>query len=222
MPQRSRKPATPAGKPRHAAVDEPASVRPVSSLPSLPPAATAASRPPSEALLSPADVRQGRRKPNWQIPEKSVIKKKAMRIVALRANGISDDDIAKELGIARSSIGPYLYRAGKSGWLDLETPADRLEYETMHKVVKNINESLNDDTRNEKTGVKVKHEMAMRMAESTVFKKWGNEQARPGTGLPTMALSIRIENNGQEVTMRAGTTGGTPAYVEGETVPTPE
>lgn len=219
MPQRSRKPAKPTRKARKTPL---VSVPAVSSLPSLPPAATAASRPSPETQLTPADVKQGRKKPNWMIPADSIIRKKALRIVALRANGISDDDIAKELGMNRSSIGPYLYRAGKSGWLDLETPADKLEYEVMHTVVKNIEEALTDTTRNEKTGVRVKDEMAMRMAESTVFKKWGTDQARAGAGVPSMALSINIVGADHKVTMRAGTIGGTPAYIEGETVPTPE
>src|SRR4029079_8723824 len=110
------------------------------------------------------------------------------------------------LKIAKQSVHNYIYIATKNGWLDHTNPRDQVEYELIPKAVRVLNEALDDEMRNEKTGVMVKQLVAMKIGEGTVFKKYDERAGQAQS--PTM-IAIKIEMpQGDVPTIREGTTGG--------------
>jgi transposase len=153
------------------------------------------------------------KKPHWWRPADSEIRKKAIKIVLMRSSGMEDAEIAAALGIGLRTVSNYVQVAGKNGWLESDLVADpkeRLEYDLMHKVVRNMAESL--DSYNPVT----RHEAAMEIAKGTLFKKFA--EAGPAVQ-NTNVLKIQIiQAPGPPIQIREETTGGMPAYVEGEVV----
>jgi len=154
-------------------------------------------------------------RPVWYLPADSGMRDTAVKIMGLRMAGVEDDSIAQTLGIAKQTIHNYIYRASRNGWLDHVNPRDQVEYELIPKAVRVLHEALDDETRNEKTGVQVRQLVAMKVGENTVFKKYDNAAGQQQA--PTMiAIKIEMPVSGEIPTVREGTTGGTPAYIEGE------
>ncbi len=126
---------------------------------------------------------------------------------------MEDREIAKELGISYASVSGYVYKAGKNGWLDLDNPKDRLEHQTMHKIIKNLEEALESQAVLQ-TGMKESTAVALKMAEGTLFKKF--DEAKAETVQQTV-VAVRIEMpQGPVQQMREETIGGTPAYIDAE------
>lgn len=150
------------------------------------------------------------------LPKNSVMRQKALAIMAMRLAGHSNEDIAKDLGLSEKSLNQYLYMAGKHGWIPRKKgfadPKDDLEFSLAHKVVQNLREAMDDETRNGKTGMPVKTEIALEVAKGTIFKKFSEgSQAAP----PTNVLAIRIEMPpGPPQEIREGTTGGRGRWIE--------
>lgn len=177
-----------------------------SSQPSLPPAAPEpVTAPPSTAIALPSGV---------ALHPDSSIRTTALKIVAMRQAGLGEDEIALALGLKRSTLAGYVYKAGRNGWLDSDDPHDRLEYQVLHKVVQRLDEAL-DSNGVLMNGMPVKTQVALKTAEGTLFKKFGQEQA---TTMPTTVVAIKVEMPaGVQVTeIREGTTGGAPAFIEAE------
>lgn len=140
---------------------------------------------------------------------------KALKIVAMREAGVSEDGIASELGISKNTISGYLHKAGKNGWLDFNDPKDQLEYQLMHKVVRNLDEALDDTTRHITSGVMVKTAVAEKIAEGALYPRLANQQAAVASTL----VGIKIQIVGGEAgTVREGTIMGNSTYVDAETV----
>ena len=119
-----------------------------------------------------------------------------MQIIAFRLGGMEDAEIAKYLKISPKSIGPYIYRAGKNGWLSFNSSREAIEFGMAHKVLRNIDELL--EARDKETTLEV--------AKGTMFKEFGAEgQVAPIT---QTAISIRIEQPKVAQPMRPGTIGG--------------
>lgn len=136
-----------------------------------------------------------------------------MRILAMRLAGMPDKDIADYLKISPKSIGPYIYKAGKNGWIqEFTNPRETIEAGLMHKVLRNLDSALDDDARNEKTMMPVKTAVALKIAEGTVFKDFEPAAAAPPAQMT--AVSIRIERT-DPIPIREGTIGGTPHFIEG-------
>jgi hypothetical protein len=157
-------------------------------------------------------------KPEWltkNVSEDSPIRLAALKIMAMRKAGVADAEIAKALGLSEKTLPGYLYKAGKMGWLTFDDPKDALEYQILHKAVKRLDEGLDDETRNEKTGMPVQTVVALRIAEGTVFKKF--DQANTLVG-PMTAISIKIEQPMAGQVTVLDEEAGTPAYIDGETV----
>lgn len=154
--------------------------------------------------------------PAWaRLSEDSQIKDTAIQIYLMRGAGMTDEAIAQNLGLAVKTLHGYLYRAGKNGWLDdlLFDPKDRLEHKAMHKVIRNLEEALDDDTRAYATGQKVKTQVALKIAENTLFPKLAPQG---GTSSPTM-IGVKVQIVGGAATqVREGTVNAAPAYIEGE------
>jgi len=139
----------------------------------------------------------------------------ALKIIAMRQAGVGEDEIAKALGLSRSTLAGYVYKAGRNGWLDLEDPKDRLEYQVMHKVVRNLDEAL-DSEHILQTGMPVRSAVALKIGEGTLFKKFA-EQA-PVSQQTVVAIKIEMPISGQSAQIREGTTGGAPAFIDAEKV----
>ena len=155
--------------------------------------------------------------PHAYIAEGSQIGEAGVRIYVMRAAGIPDEAIAKALNLSVKTLSGYVYKAGRNGLLDdvLHEPKERLEYAVLHKVVRNLEEGLEDDHRNEKTGLQVKTHVALKIAEGALFPRV-QQQAIGGTN---MLMGIKIEVvNGEPGEVREGTVLEAPAYAEGEEV----
>lgn len=140
----------------------------------------------------------------------------AMQIIAMRLSGMEDADIAKSLNISKNSISPYVYRATKNGWLDIDyDPKERLQLQVMHKVVAQLEAGLEDKARMN-TGMKVQTAVALKMAEGTIFKQFDQQTAQQ-TGTTVVAVQVVMPDGPRQV-IRADTTGGRPAFVDAETV----
>lgn len=153
---------------------------------------------------------------SWYLPEDSDVRPKAMQIIAMRLSGQDDAEIAKALGISEKSISPYVYRATKNGWLDIDyNPKERIQFQVMHKVVRNLEEGL-DSTGILNTGMRERTHVALKIAEGTVFKQF--DQQAPQAAASTIVAVQVVMPDGPRQQVRAETTGGTPAYVDAEVV----
>jgi DNA-binding CsgD family transcriptional regulator len=158
--------------------------------------------------------------PGIFLPDNSSIRETAIRMYLMRSAGMSDDEIAGTLGMSKKTISGYIYKAGKNGWLKefLDEPKDIIEYQLSHKVIKNLEEALDDNTRNEKTGVPVKTAVALKVAEGTIFKKFAEA---PVTSSQSTIVGVRVEVvGGERPAMRDGTVQAAPAYVDADVMPT--
>lgn len=154
------------------------------------------------------------RQPKWKLPPNSKVRKTAMKILALRLRGVSGDDIAKAVGLANSTtVSGYMYRAGKNGWLteEITTPRDSLDFDIMHKVVRNMGEALDspDDERRDK--------MAIRIAEGTIFKSYDAEAAAQKPALTMLAVQV-VMPDGPVPSVREGAIVGEANYINTEPI----
>jgi hypothetical protein len=200
--------------------------------PSLPPAQTGTDTAPSSydtrTVCPRCGTRNGRErkdcaicelnlkdvhpaKPGWWLPPDSKVRRISLQIIAMRLAGMEDEEIAHDLGISPKSIRPYVYRAGKNGWLNLDSPRERLEIAIANKAVDKLEEMLGDDrvlSRGEKI---ISHEAAIETLKGTVFKTFG-EPVPQQQAQTVVAVKIEMPE-GAVQTIREDTTGGTPAYV---------
>ena len=188
---------------------------------SLPPgggeSGTGVSDPPTDAIAAPPAKSK---KPYWQAEVGSRQHKQAVKILALRATGMTDKDIADTMGLSQQTIWNYCYMAGKNGWAtDFQNAKDQIEFGIMPKVVRELEAGLEDNHRNEKTGLSVRTAVALKIAEGTVFKRF--EQTANDRPISNV-IAIRIEQvAGEAKEIAEGDLGGVPAYqefVEGDTV----
>ncbi len=155
-------------------------------------------------------------RPAWWLPPDSKVRRVALLIMAMRMGGMEDVEIAKELGISKNSIGPYIYRAGKNGWLDLSAPRERLEITLAQKAVNNLEEMLDDATVLEKGQRVVKQEATHRLLEGTLYKQIAEPKQQVQQSQTTV-VAIRVEQPpGPPQQIREDTMGGVPAYIDAE------
>ena len=132
----------------------------------------------------------------------------------MRSTGLPEEQIAQILGLSPKTLPGYLYKAGKMGWLDefLVEPRERLEYAVMHKVIRNLDESL-DSTGLLQTGMQEKTAVALKIAEGALYPRL---QQNPGSQ-NSMMMGIKIEVvGGEPQKIREGTVIEAPAYTEAE------
>lgn len=164
----------------------------------------------STAMVVPKRPTTGHQKkgePSWYLPPDSKVRVVALNIIAMRAGGKSDDEIAAELNISPKSIAPYVYRAAKNGWITSDDPRDRLKYELLHKVVDRLNEGLGDGTRHTSSGMRVRTAVAVEMAKGTIFKEF--DQAATAQQSTVVAVQV-VMPAGERQVMREDTAGGVP------------
>ena len=137
-----------------------------------------------------------------------------MKIIALRLGGMEDKDIAAHLKITNGTLNTYVWLASKNGWLTQYNSArEAIEYGLAHKVLRNLDQALDDETRPMTGGPKNKTTVALKIAEGTLFKQF--EAAGESGPAQQTAISIRIEQPREAQPMRAGTIGGL-TVIEGE------
>lgn len=150
----------------------------------------------------------------WYLPDNSKVRPIALQIIAMRLAGMEDPEIAKSLNISEKTISPYVYRATKNGWLDIDyDPKQRIQFQVMHKVVRNLEEGL-ESRGIMNTGMKERTHVALKIAEGTIFKSFDEQQQMQQTQTVVAVQVVMPEGPRQQV--RADTTGGTPAYIDME------
>ena len=118
---------------------------------------------------------------------------------ALFAQGKSDQEIAETLGISVYTLKRALYQATRNGWLQFESPAERLEYELVPKAMDNADFFLGE--KSERMTIEV-------LKGSGVFK---THQAMKVDGeVPHTVLAIKIEAPADGVKMMSGQIVGKP------------
>lgn len=181
---------------------------PVSSPPSLPLAdsgPTDAASPPSTEL-----------KPYWQLPEDSPQRTQALVILGLRGQGLTDAEIAAQLGLAPKSISNLIHRAAKNGWLTedaaLVNPKDDLEYRLSHKALRNIEQALDSDD------PALRAKATFKVADAVLFPSFAAAAETPPQ-LQAVAITINMPDMGGVMpTVREGATAGVPSFVDGQIV----
>lgn len=164
-------------------------------------------------LERPPDWRQGLdaaecRRKHIFAPDSS-IRDKVMIILPMRHSGMSFEEIAEHLKLSPRTVKDYIHIAGRNGWLDLTDPKEKIDYQLIHKVVRNLDEMLDSPD------PEVKERVTMKTAEGTVFKQYGMQigQVMPASTI----LAIKIEMPpGVQSEPREDALGGVPAYIEAE------
>ena len=171
--------------------------------------AVASSLPPTPSRV-PAPPTTPSKRLNYP-KQDSLIRKKAIAIVAMRAQGYSTEEIASELGIRARCVAQYVYTASRGGWLPrtkgsaFDDPKDTIDFELAHKAVRNMNEFLDSkdlDTRKEAT---------FELAKGAIYKRFDQPREATLPGMQVLAIKIDMPTAG-DTTVREGSMGGSPIY----------
>jgi len=137
-------------------------------------------------------------------------------IVAMRAAGHTNEEIAAAVELKVGSLASYVYQATKAGVLVnkhgslLTDPSDRLEYDLAQKVVDNLDEMLTTDRVLRAGERSQKAEVTLEIAKGVLFKKF--DVVKEGGIAPMTLLSVKIEGVVGPVDVTAG---GAPLYLDG-------
>lgn len=154
--------------------------------------------------------------PLYRKHDDSKVRSTAIQIVAMELGGQTREEIAQALNLSPRTIQSYLYIAAKNGWIDFEHPKDSIEFQILPKVVRNLTQGLDDDNRHATSGMTVGQQMALKIAEGTVFKAF--DQLAGVQDNTLVGVKIEIVGGGQKDTVREGTVLGADSYVDAETV----
>lgn len=171
---------------------------------------------PSTAIAVPEGASAPAEKKWWTRDKGTLAYERAMQILAMRAAGLEDKEIASSLKITPQSVWNYCYLAGKNEWItdELMNAKDTVEFKILPKAMRVIEEGLDDEHRNEKTGFQVKQQIALKMAELSLGRQFEDGNAAKSV---SNVIAIRIEQPpGVPMVIREGTIGGTPAYQDAE------
>lgn len=206
-------------KRRKTVIASPASLPPQVPQEPAPAAPVAPSNDPStgdSAVDTPAKSTKPK-KPFWDVGKGSKQYEQCMKVLALKVTGMSAAEIGEAMGISKQSVHNLTYMAGKNDWLkEFANAREQIEYRIMPKVMRVIEEGLDDTNRHSTSGQTVAQQIALDVAGGTVFKSF--EQT--GTQAPTTnVIGIKIQMvPGSAMEMREGSGGGVPAYCEGEAI----
>lgn len=176
--------------------------------PSLPPVAEGE----SEALIPthPYPPPTVAKKPTPKMPKSSVIRKKALAIVAMRANGHTKDEIAEALGLSPKTLSGYVHKAVRAGFLIdkkqvslFSDPKDRLDYDLASKAVDVLESALTGPNR---------EKIALKLMEGTLFKQYDQPKETVQQGMNVLAIKIE----GATASPASVTDGGAPLYIDAE------
>jgi len=159
----------------------------------------------------PAQTTSVKSDPALMMKRDSVRYQQVLRILALRAAGLSDEEIGAELGIKKPTVQHYIYIAGRNGLLTLEDisdPKDQIEYKLLHKVVRNLDAALDSTDKDERARATEK------MFDATLASRFAPAAVAVQ---PQTLVAIRIEQPpGPPQTIREGTIGGVSAFIDAD------
>lgn len=145
-------------------------------------------------------------------PKDSRVYKAVMAVIALKAQGKRNAEIATLLDLSPHTIQTYMHRAHQRGWLTIQSladPDDQLDIVLRSKVIRNINTLL--DT-GECAGDKV---TTLATAKGLGLFKDHQVVKTNVEGQVGMSLKVAVEmptGLASVAAPRAGTLGGTPFY----------
>ena len=145
----------------------------------------------------------------------TIQRQKANQAMALKAEGVSYEEIAKAIGYKNAhGVADLLYDAGKKGWLAATPDVDaHLTYITAHKIVRNVDKQLDGEDLTEQ-----QHKMTIAAARGRgLFKQY--EEGKAETSQGQMLLAVKVEIVGEKTDIKslpAENVGGRPAYLEGQ------
>ena len=139
-------------------------------------------------------------------PKDSKVYKVVQAVIALRAQGVKAKEISETLGYSEDTLRQYISRANKKGWINISSfqdVDDQLEYVLKHKVVKNINQFLNDQDK----------DVTLEAAKGLGLFKTHQVVKGDTTNAIGVALSVSVQmppdaKQNSKVTVRPGTIDG--------------
>lgn len=135
-----------------------------------------------------------------------------LQIVALKAQGLNNRQIAEKLGLAKSTIDTLVYKANKQKLIEYTSPHEYFENVLTHKVVENIEYFLNEKD----------HKMTIEAAKGAgIFKS--HQALKLETEIQQNIIALKIEmpplTPSQQTQLAVGTVVGKPRRVlEGQIV----
>lgn len=181
--------------------------------PSLPPVGPDVDPGASVASFVPATTNK---KAFWDVGKGSKQYEQAQKVLALKATGMDAASIAEALGFSKQTVHNLTYIASKNGWLtEFANAREQIEYRIMPKVLRELEDGLDDKRRHVTSQQTVGQQIALEIAGGTIFKQF--EQAQSGSPAVSNIIGIRVQVVPGGVTeMTDDSGGGTPAYVDGE------
>jgi predicted transcriptional regulator len=194
------------------------------------PAGTSVEAQPADTALTPARPTIGainkrakrRKRCTAKLPSQSRVYKIALATIALKAQGLSYEDIAEQLGTTKNVVITYLKRANSRGWLNIDSfddPVDKLEIVLKDKVVKNLNKVLDETNEEAAAPTALSHravDASLEIAKGTGLLKQHQVVKSDQVASLGVALKVQVEMApGQTVTQipadRQHAIGGRPA-----------
>lgn len=177
--------------------------------PSLPPV------PAEGALLASTSKK-------YALPRTSLVKKRALAILALRAAGYTTKQIADELKVLPRTISTIMWRAGKAGFLKnpktglslQDDPMDVIENELGHLAVENYRALLTEDNILERGQKSTKMDATLHFAKEVLFKKYEGSKEGVAHVMNALKIEIVMPTTGMGEA-RAGSMGGNPSFIDG-------
>lgn len=166
-----------------------------------------------------------RRPTRVKAPKDSKVYKVAIATIALKAQGLKYAEISEQLGVPVETIKTYIKRANNKGWLNLNSfddPEDRIEHVLKHKVVKNLNELIDERVADPTDPMKERSilssramDVSLEVAKGTGLLKQHQVVKNDGPPAVGFALKVQVEFPPaaamSAAPIRAGHIGGTPA-----------
>lgn len=126
-----------------------------------------------------------RKRKSWaKAPKDSKIRKVALSVVALRAQGLKYAEIGEQLGFSAETVRTYLRRAVAKGYINIhafDDPSDQIEFVMRSKVTRNLNTVL-DET----FGTEPEAQPSNRALEASL-------EIAKGTGLLQQHQAVKID-----------------------------
>lgn len=147
-----------------------------------------------------------RRPTRVKAPKDSKVYKVVLAVIALRAQGVKAKAIAETLGYSEDTLRQYVSKAYKKGWINIGSfheVDDQLEYILKHKVVRNVNEFLDDRDKD----VTLEAAKGLGMFKQAV-KSEGAAVAPLGMALQVNVTVPPEAKTQTKIAVRAGTIGG--------------
>lgn len=108
---------------------------------------------------------------------------------------LTNAEIAEKLGITPETLGTYIKKATKEGWLVFTDPFSRLEHEIAPQVIDNIAFYLSEKGGRDK-------QMTIEAAKGFVFKQYLDSKGI--NEAPQTVLALKIETAAQDTPIKVG------------------